>query len=60
MLYLDDDFDGGETDFPQQGTKIAPRAGHALWFQHMVLHAGLEVTRGVKHALRTDVLFTPR
>ncbi|MDB4956211.1 MAG: 2OG-Fe(II) oxygenase [Myxococcales bacterium] len=58
LLYLDDDFDGGETDFPDQGRTIAPRAGDALWFQHAVLHAGKRVSRGVKHVLRTDVLYS--
>jgi prolyl 4-hydroxylase len=57
MVYLDEDFDGGETDFPEQGERIAPAAGNALWFQHMLLHAGRPVTRGVKHVLRTDVLY---
>jgi len=57
MVYLNDDFDGGETDFPEQGEQIRPARGDALWFQHMVLHAGLPVTRGVKHVLRTDVLY---
>jgi prolyl 4-hydroxylase len=59
LVYLDDDVDGGETDFPEQGRTIQPRTGDALWFQHMVLHAGKPVTRGVKHVLRTDVLFQP-
>lgn len=57
LLYLDDDLDGGETEFPEQAVVIAPRAGHALWFQHALLHAGKPVTRGVKHVLRTDVLY---
>ena len=57
MVYLDDDFDGGETDFPEQHERIAPVRGDALWFQHSLLHAGLPVTRGVKHVLRTDVLY---
>jgi prolyl 4-hydroxylase len=57
MVYLDDDFDGGETDFPEQGERIAPARGDGLWFQHMLLHAGRPVTRGVKHVLRTDVLY---
>lgn len=57
MVYLDEDCDGGETDFPEQGRRVAPRTGTALWFQHALLHAGLPVTRGVKHTLRTDVLF---
>jgi hypothetical protein len=59
MVYLDDDCDGGETDFPEQGERVAPARGDGLWFQHMVLHAGRPVTRGVKHVLRTDVLYRP-
>jgi predicted 2-oxoglutarate/Fe(II)-dependent dioxygenase YbiX len=59
LVYLDDDMDGGETEFPEQGQIVTPRAGDALWFQHMVLHAGRAVTRGVKHVLRTDVLYAP-
>ena len=39
--------------------RLRARTGDALWFQHMVLHAGKPVTRGVKHVLRTDVLFKP-
>jgi predicted 2-oxoglutarate/Fe(II)-dependent dioxygenase YbiX len=57
LLYLDDDFEGGETEFPDENKTIAPRAGDALWFQHAVLHAGKPVTRGTKHVLRTDVLY---
>jgi prolyl 4-hydroxylase len=57
LVYLDDDFDGGETEFPDERTTIAPCAGDALWFQHAVLHAGKHVTRGTKHVLRTDVLY---
>jgi predicted 2-oxoglutarate/Fe(II)-dependent dioxygenase YbiX len=57
MIYLDDDFDGGETDFPEQRERVVPVRGDALWFQHALLHAGLPVTRGVKHVLRTDVLY---
>jgi predicted 2-oxoglutarate/Fe(II)-dependent dioxygenase YbiX len=57
LLYLDDDFDGGQTDFPEQHLTVAPRAGDALWFQHAVLHEGKPITRGTKHVLRTDVLY---
>ncbi len=57
LVYLDDDFDGGETEFPEQATTIVPRTGSALWFQHALLHAGTRVTRGTKHVLRTDVLY---
>jgi predicted 2-oxoglutarate/Fe(II)-dependent dioxygenase YbiX len=57
LVYLDDDFEGGETEFPEQARTIVPRAGAALWFQHALLHAGKHVTRGTKHLLRTDVLY---
>src|SRR5262249_5690618 len=63
LVYLSDGDDGvvgGETEFPEQGRVIAPRAGAALWFQHMLLHAGREVTAGVKYVLRTDVLYAAR
>jgi predicted 2-oxoglutarate/Fe(II)-dependent dioxygenase YbiX len=59
LVYLDDDFDGGETDFPEEKQTIRPRAGDALWFQHALLHAGNAVTRGTKHVLRSDVLYVP-
>jgi hypothetical protein len=57
MVYLNDDFDGGETDFPEQGTRVAPRTGTALWFQHMLLHSGTRVASGTKYVLRSDVLY---
>ncbi len=57
LLYLDEDFDGGETEFPDEKKVIVPRTGDALWFQHAVIHAGNPVTRGTKHLLRTDVLY---
>ncbi len=57
LVYLDDDVEGGETEFPEQGRTIVPRAGSALWFQHALLHAGKRVARGTKHVLRTDVLY---
>ncbi|HTJ43841.1 MAG TPA: 2OG-Fe(II) oxygenase [Kofleriaceae bacterium] len=57
LVYLNDVEAGGETEFPEQGRVIVPRAGAALWFQHMLLHAGRPVVRGVKYVLRTDVVY---
>lgn len=57
MVYLNEDFDGGETDFPEQQRVVVPRTGKALWFQHMLLHAGRRVVRGSKYVLRSDVLY---
>lgn len=58
LVYLNDDFGGGETDFPEQRQRITPRTGDALWFQHMLLHAGLAVRDGAKYVLRSDVLYS--
>lgn len=70
MVYLTDgdDFEGGDTLFyaagPQAGegqsnlvARIRPRAGSLIVFDHSIWHAGEEVTRGVKHVLRSDLLF---
>jgi hypothetical protein len=59
MVYLNEGFGGGETDFPEQGQTIVPRTGMALLFQHMLLHAGKRVTAGTKLVLRSDVLYRP-
>lgn len=57
MVYLNDDFEGGETDFPELGETVVPRAGDALLFQHRVLHEGCAVTRGRKYVVRSDILY---
>lgn len=59
LVYLNDDFTGGDTTFPEQREIIRPRTGAALLFQHMLLHAGERVLSGHKYVLRTDVLFGP-
>jgi hypothetical protein len=59
MVYLNEGFEGGETDFPEQQQTIVPRTGTALLFQHMLLHAGRRVTSGSKLVLRSDVLYRP-
>ncbi|MFO0659259.1 MAG: 2OG-Fe(II) oxygenase [Polyangiaceae bacterium] len=57
LVYLNDNFEGGTTDFPEQNKVIAPTTGSALLFQHMVLHAGTKVERGTKYVLRSDILY---
>ena len=59
VFYLNDGFEGGETDFPELSRRIVPRAGSALLFQHRILHEATEVLRGEKLVLRTDVLYAP-
>jgi hypothetical protein len=57
LLYLNDDFGGGETWFPRAPLKARPAAGGGLYFANvdprgapdpMSLHAGLAPTRGEK------------
>jgi prolyl 4-hydroxylase len=57
IVYLNEGFAGGETEFPEQQKTISPRTGAALLFQHRVLHAGNRVSAGTKFVLRSDVLY---
>jgi len=56
MVYLNDDFEGGETRFEQAVVK--PVKGMALFFVHHLLHEGAEVRRGRKYVMRTDVMYS--
>ena len=56
IVYLNDDFEGGETDF-DLGVCVDPRPGTALLFQHFLLHEGCKVTAGMKYVLRSDVMY---
>ena len=60
LVYLNDDFEGGETEFPRLALKHRGATGDALLFanvrpdgalDHDTLHAGLPTTRGVKWVL---------
>jgi len=57
VFYLNDDFEGGQTDFPELGQVIAPKRGSALLFQHRILHEATSVRSGEKFVLRTDILY---
>ncbi len=62
QIYLDDGFVGGRTRFydARHGACVAavePARGDALVFDHDFWHDGEPVTAGVKHVLRTDVLY---
>lgn len=57
ILYLNEGFEGGETDFPAIGLRVRPKAGMALQFTNLrpdgkpdpfARHAGLPIVRGVK------------
>jgi prolyl 4-hydroxylase len=57
LVYLNDDYEGGETAFPALGIQVRGRTGDGLLFRNAssdgtldqrAIHAGLPVTRGVK------------
>jgi predicted 2-oxoglutarate/Fe(II)-dependent dioxygenase YbiX len=61
MIYLNDDFSGGTTDFYYENfrlkARVRPRRGMALVFAHAQLHEGTPVTGGRKYVLRSDVMY---
>ncbi|HLL55645.1 MAG TPA: 2OG-Fe(II) oxygenase [Myxococcaceae bacterium] len=58
LVYFNDDFEGGETRFSEQLEQtIVPKRGMAAIFQHKLRHEGCPVRRGVKYALRSDVIY---
>ncbi|CAB9508491.1 P4Hc [Seminavis robusta] len=66
LIYLNDDFEGGETRYylPQGVARgIVPRAGSVVVFPQgnlaSLIHEGSQVTKGTKYVVRTDVLYRP-
>jgi hypothetical protein len=64
MIYLNDDFEGGETSFEDSYSaesfdefKVTPKQGMALFFEHSIHHKGEPVTRGRKYVLRSDIMY---
>jgi prolyl 4-hydroxylase len=60
ILYLNDDYEGGDLEFPKVGLKYRGRAGDAVYFANvdpagrpdpLSLHGGLPVTAGEKYVL---------
>jgi prolyl 4-hydroxylase len=58
LVYLNEDYDGGETSFPELGVKVRGSTGDGLLFRNASpdgvpdprsVHAGLPVTRGTKY-----------
>lgn len=64
MVYLNDDFRGGETRFYDENRElhltVRPAGGMALVFVHLQLHEGAPVIDGSKYVLRTDVMYALR
>jgi len=55
IIYLNGDFEGGETEFKTEFIK--PESGTALVFPHKLPHQGAEIISGTKYVLRTDVMY---
>ena len=57
MVYLNDDFEGGETNFPNLNKTVVPEKGKAIWWKNMhedktlsdTLHEGVAVSSGKKY-----------
>jgi prolyl 4-hydroxylase len=56
LIYLNDDFEGGETEFENLFT-VTPIKGSALIFYHPLRHEGKTLISGLKYVLRTDVMY---
>ncbi len=58
LVYFNDDFEGGETRFMEQiECVVRPKRGMVAIFQHKIRHEGCEVRRGIKYAMRSDVIY---
>lgn len=67
MIYLNDNFEGGATTFFDRRKKrskqlqinkvIRPKTGMGLVFDHLLFHEGSVVKKGIKYAIRTDLIY---
>jgi hypothetical protein len=70
LVYLNDNFEGGETRFYLPSDKgmtargVVPKEGSVLVFPQgntaSLIHEGSAVTKGTKYVVRTDVLYRTR
>ena len=53
ILYLNDDYEGGELYFPQHDIRIKPKVGSAVTFpgDHTNIHGVSEVTNGLRYTI---------
>lgn len=55
VIYLNDQFEGGATCFPQIQRTILPQLGAAVIFENRLLHFVTAVSQGVLYTLRVDL-----
>ena len=60
ILYLNDDFEGGETDFRNKGVRVIPKKGKLVLWRNLdnqnrvndeMQHSGLQIIEGTKYVL---------
>ena len=54
IIYLNDDFIGGQTFFTDRNELISPKAGCLLLFAHHLKHEGMIVEFGTKYIFRSN------
>ncbi len=59
LVYLNEEFEGGATEFPKLDRSVAPATGEALIFEQDLDHRGALVTEGQKMVLRASVFYVP-
>jgi len=59
VLYLNDDYAGGETVFPDLALDVKPEVGKILLFPPDLLHMSKPISRGTKYIIRSEVLYRP-
>lgn len=57
VIYLNDDFEGGDLEFPDDTYWFKPSAGTAVLFPHDMPHTALEVFSGTKYVARSELMF---
>jgi predicted 2-oxoglutarate/Fe(II)-dependent dioxygenase YbiX len=53
IVYLNDDYEGGELEFPRHGLTVKPKAGDIMLFpsNYVYEHASLNISSGIKYAV---------
>lgn len=59
VLYLNDDYSGGETFFPDLALEVNPEVGKVLLFPPNLHHMSKPIYRGTKYIVRSEVLYRP-
>jgi hypothetical protein len=55
LFYLNEDYVGGEIDFPNEGLCIKPKAGSVIIFPSEKIHSVLEMSSGKRYMTQTYV-----